>query len=414
MMNKIRCMDWIDTDKVIWVVSQDYNALLRIEKNTRTVRAEMILEKYPIYTPGWYCSAVLAGDYIVCIPSAAKDIVIYSLKDESVDYIPIACSERGSQEIYDSVLKFFGGYTYGRNVLIYGAMYPALISVDPKEKKIDYIDDWFTDAEKYISEGDTRFYFGDGHTRIANSLFIPMCICGAFLVVELNTLQCRVILPPDKIDGIEGVTKIEDKLCFIGRKEEMYFLYLWHPGDDEIKKLQIPYQCKSVTWCSFLSPVFWESKIYLLPHTADHFYVVDLKNEEICIEKNLDLVIAEFPDKIQDVKVEVMKQNGNIVVFQTWWDYKWHKYNLDTWEHEDFELILDDEKYTQCYQKVICRKMIDEEMIITEEKMPFSIFLDVIKDMEQAGSECECSIRIGEQKWKTFLKTDYNQEKLGL
>lgn len=406
-MNKIRCIDWIDTNKAIWVVSQDYNALLKIEKNTRTARAEIILEKYPIYEYGWYFSGVLSEDYIVCIPAAAKDIVIYSLNSGGIDYIPIECSKQACREIYDPMFKFFGGYAYGGNVLIYGSTYPALISVNPKEKKIDYIDNWFTDAEKYIPEGDTQFYFGDGHVRIDNNLFIPMCICGAFLVVELNTLQCRVILPPDKIDGIEGVTKIEDKLCFIGRKEEMHFLYLWHPGDDEIKKLQIPYQCKSVAWCSFLSPVFWESKIYLLPHTADHFYVVDLKSEEICIEKSLDLVIAEFPDKMQDAKIETMKQSGNIVVFQTWWDYKWHKYNLDTGQHEDFELILDDENYTQHYQKALCHKKINDKTIISEETISLPAFLDEIKDMEQSCGKCEDSFRIEEQKWKTFLKTGY-------
>lgn len=405
MMNKIRCIGWIDTDKVIWVISQDYNALLKIEKHTRTARAEIILEKYPVYGHGWYFSGVLSEDYIVCIPAAAKDIGIYSLNSGSIDYIPIECSKQGRREIYDPMFKFFGGYAYGGNVLIYGSTYPALISVNPKEKKIDYIDDWFADVEKYISEGNTRFYFGDGHTRVGNNLYIPMCICGAFLVVDLNTLQCRAILPPDKLDGIEGVTKIEDKLCFIGRKEGIYFLCLWNPGDDEMKKLRIPYQVKNIAWCSFLSPVFWKTKIYLLPYTADHFYVVDLSSEEIRIEKKLDLTIIGFSGMIQDIKVGAMKQDGNIVVFQTWWDYKWHKYNLDTWEYEDYELILDDEKYTQYYQKALCHKLIDEKIIISEKKIPVPIFLDEIKNMKQPYGECGASFGVEEEKWKTFLKT---------
>ena len=218
MMNKIRCIDWIDTEKAIWIVSQDCNALLKIEKNTREIRTEIILEKYPIYESGWYFSGVLSGEYIVCIPYAAEDVVIYSVNNGSINYIPIVYPEWDCRGIYNPMYKFFGGYAYGGNVLIYGATYPALLSINLKEKKIEYIDDWLTDAEKYISQGDTRFYFGDGHIRIENNLFIPMCICGAFLVVELNTLQCRIMLPPDKIDGIEGVTKIGDKLCFIGRK----------------------------------------------------------------------------------------------------------------------------------------------------------------------------------------------------
>lgn len=400
-------MDWIDTNKGIWVVSQDYNALLKIEKNTRTAKAEVILEKYPVYESEWYYTGVLLEDYIVCIPAAAKDIVIYSIKNRSANYIPIECFEQCCREIYNPMFKFFGGYAYGENVLIYGSTYPALISVNLKEKKINYIDDWFTTAEKYISRGDTRYYFGDGHVRIENNLFIPMCICGAFLVVELNTLQCGLVLPPDKIDSVEAVTKVEDKLCFVGRKEEIYFLCLWHPGNDEMKKLQIPYQCKSVAWCSFLSPVFWESKVYLLPYTADHFYVADLKSEEIHIDERLDLTIEKFSGKIQGVKVGAMKQNGNLVVFQTWWNYKWHKYNLDTWEHEEFELILDDEKYTQYYQKTLCRKLIDEKTIISEKTVSVPFYLDEIKNMKQPCGECETSFEVGEEKWKRFLKTGY-------
>ena len=113
--------------------------------------------------------------------------------------------------------------------------------------------------------------------------------------------------------------------------------------------------------------------------------------------------IAEFPNKFQDVKVDAVKQDGNTVVFQTWCDCKWHRYNMDTGKHEDFVLILDDEKYTLCYQKALCRKLIGEKIIISEETISFPIFLDEIK----FHGECENPFRNEEQKWKALLKTKY-------
>lgn len=392
-------MDWIDVGNEIWIISQEYNVLLHVEKKTKITRAEAFIERYPLYKAEWYYSSVLSGDYIVCIPALAKDIAIYSLSRGKTYYIHITNSEM--------VYQYFKGYVYEGNVLIFGAAHPALINVNPEERKINYIDDWGTDAEKYISQRNSDFYFGDGYVRFESDLFIPMSYCGAFLDTELDTLQCRVMVPPDKMDSIESVTKIEDMLCFIGRKEALYYLCLWKPGNKKMKKLQIPYQDKNVEWISFLSPFFWKLRVYLVPRIADHFYVMDLKNEEIEIEQNLDVIISEFPEETQDIKVGAYKQNGNIVTFHTWWDYKWHRYNLDTWEHEEFELHLNNEDYTQYCQKALCDRLIDEKNIISEQTIPLPIFLNKIKNMEHSDSEREGAFRREEQKWKTFLKTGH-------
>ncbi len=388
MINRVRCRDWIDTEKAIWIISQEYNALLHIEKDTKIAYAQVLFEKYPLCESGWYyASGVLCGDYLVCIPSAAKDIAIYSLKDRSMHYIPVLDSDRVCREIYNPTFKFCRGYAYDDNVLIFGTSYPALINLNFKAKKMDYLCDWVMEAEKYIPQGDDRFYFGDGYVRSDRKLFIPMNCCSAFLSVELGTLHCRLVFPPDKMDGIEGVTQAEDRLCFIGRKEKSYYLCLWQPGNGGMRKLQIPCQGENPGWISFLSPVFWRSKVYLAPQTADHFYVVDLESGEICIEKNLDMMVSEFPREMQDVKVGALKQNGNIVVFQTWWDYKWHKYNLDSWEHEDFEVRFDDENYRRRYHRELCYKLIDEKSVISEKTIPLPVFLDVIKNIERPYTE---------------------------
>lgn len=408
MINKIRCRDWIDTEKAIWIISPEYHALLHIDKDTKIVTAEKFFEQYPLYKPEWhYTSGVLSGDYIVCVPSASKDIAVYSLCDRSMFYIPVADLGQFSREIYNPIFKFFKAYAYGKGVLIYGSTYPALLHANLEERKIDYIDDWMIFVEKHISQRGSDFYFGDGYVRIEKNLFIPMSYCGAFMNTDTETLQCRIVIPSYNLDSIEGVTEVKGKLCFIGRKEELYYLCFWNPEDKNMKKLQVPYQGKSFAWISFLSPIFWKSKVYLVPQTADHFYVVDLESGKIEIERSLDVMISEFPAELQDIKVGAYKQNGNIVIFHTWWDYKWHKYNLDTWEHEEFELQLSEEDYTQYCQKALCDRLVDENNIISEQTIPLPVFLDRFKNMERTRSEWEDPFGTKEQKWKTFLKTGH-------
>ena len=116
MTHRIRCRDWIDTEKAVWIISQEYNALLYVEKEKKAGRIEALIEKYPIYESGWYYSGILSGDYIVCIPSAAKDIVVYSLSDKNMFYIPVNVSDRGCREIYNPAFNFFRGYAYGDHV----------------------------------------------------------------------------------------------------------------------------------------------------------------------------------------------------------------------------------------------------------------------------------------------------------
>ncbi len=378
-MKKLRCRDWMDTEDSIWIVSQEYNTLLHIDKSTKTARAEVFFKKYLACEAGWcYGSGVLSGDYIVCIPLAAKDIAIYSLRDKSICYISLKAPGRIYKEIYNPVFKFFRGCAYGDYVLIFSASYPTLIHLNLKTKKADYICDWAMEAESHILPGYSFFYFGDGYVRVEENLFLPLNCCGAFLQVELETLQCRLVFPPAELDGIEGVTQIEDILCFIGRKEDLYYLCLWRPDTDKLQALQIPHQGRSFLWISFSNPIYWKSKVYLAPQTADHFYVADLKSGEICIEKHLDKMLSECPKNLQDVKVGAVKQRGNEVTFNTWWDYKWHKYNLDTWEWEDFEIQSED--YTQCYQKELCHKLVEEGNVIIENTIPISTFLAEIKN----------------------------------
>lgn len=408
MMNKIRCRDWIDTERAIWIISPEYNALLHVEKDTKIVTEEVVLGKYSLYVPEmYYASGVLSGDYIVCIPSAAKDIAVYSLRDKSICHIPVVPPRCICKEIYNPAFKFYRGYAYDENVLIFGISYPALLNLNLKTKRIEYLCDWVMHVERHIPQGDTHFYFGDGYVNLKKKLIIPMNCCNAFLSIELKTLQCRLVFPPDKMDGIECVVKAEDKLCFIGRKGKLYYLCVWNPDIKEMRKFQIPCQGGSPGWISFLSPIFWKSKVYLVPQTADHFYVVDLESEKVEIEKNLEVMISEFPGELQDIKVGTYKQNGNIVIFNTGWDYQWHKYNLDTWEHEDFELTLNDENYIWHYQKALCRKWMDENEVISENEMPFSVFFEEIKNMERPRSEWEDPFGTKEQKWKTFLKTGH-------
>lgn len=405
MTHRIRCRDWIDTEKAVWIISQEYNALLYVEKEKKAGRIEALIEKYPIYESGWYYSGILSGDYIVCIPSAAKDIVVYSLSDKNMFYIPVNVSDRGCREIYNPAFNFFRGYAYGDHVLILGACYPALINLNLKTKQMNYLCGWAEDAEMYLSQENTDFYFGDGYVRLKGRLLVPMACCGAFLDVELETLECKFVFPPGEMDSIEGVTQAEGRLCFIGRKGNLYYLCLWHPDKDGIRKLQIPYEGKSFMWISFLSPVSWKSRVYLTPQTADHFYVADLESGEISIEKNLEGMILDFSEELRDVKVGALKQNGNTVVFHTWWNYKWHKYNLDTWEHEEFELQFNDEDYTQYFQKALCGRLLDKKINISENRIPLSVFLDVIKNRELSCDKLKDSSEINDRKWRTFLKT---------
>ncbi len=383
MMKRIRCRDWMDTDGFLWIVSPEYNTLLQVDKSTKTVRAEVFLEKYLSYEMGeCYLSGALSGEYIVCIPSASKDLVVYSLRDKNICYIPIKDPARVYKEIYNPGFKFFRGYVYDGCVLLFSGKYPALIHLNLKTRRVDYLNDWVIEAEKVIPQGDTRFYFGDGYARRKTELFLPMNCCGAFLSLELKTLHYRFVFTPELMQGIEGVTLIEDELCFIGRKEERYYLCLWNPDTSEMRKLQIFCQDGNPGWISFLSPIYWKSKVYLTPQMADHFYVADLKSGEICIEEHLDKMLSEFPEDLQDMKIGAVKQRGNEVTFHTWWDYKWHTYNLDTWEQEDFELHFEDADYTRRHQKALCHRLTEEGAVIPEEIVPFLTFLDEVKNRE--------------------------------
>ena len=384
-MHKIRCWDWIESQGKIWITSPEHNGLFQVDRGTHQAKCKAIFNDYPIYTDGLYESILATGDNVICVPSKADCIAVYSQNSREksrVRYISVRESEKRPYMSHSADSMLFGGYSDAENVFFFNASYPGIVRWDRKTDELRYVDAWLKELEPMINRKDLFLYFGDGFVHIDDEIYLPLICCGGLLSLNVKTSQCRIIVPPCEMDSYEGIAQFDGEVILTGRKADRYYLIHWNQDTNDVDEIRIPYIAPPDPWVSFLRPLIYKSMVYLLPTVADHFYVADFKNKTIEINERLEPFLSDFPENKAKLKVPNFKQKENLVVFQTWWNYQWYEYDLDTGEYKNFEVILDDEKYWQLYRKELCQKMIKEKSVIQENNLGLKSFISAITDEE--------------------------------
>ena len=299
------------------------------------------------------------------------------MSSDTLEQIPIQFVIHKHRVAYNPSHKFCYGYHYNNSIVISPLTYPAFLQYDINTKEISYHEEWVDKIEQLMGEVYSNYYLGDGFVRLNDSLYFPLACYGGLLTINLKTMSFGLKTLACPMDCYEGIAYENDVVYLTGRKECEHFLIIWKYGTDEIERIKIPFEgCNE--WISFLRPLIFNNKVYILPFHADHCYVVMLGSREVRIENNIDDIMG-VNDRSQDyIQILNYKIRNNNLIFQTKWDYKWHELNLVTGDHIRYFIRLEDEMYWKRYHYEKCIKQLSNSGMVKEDYIPLNTFVEAV------------------------------------
>ena len=371
-VQRIRCY-LVNAGNSLYGISPDYNAILRIDENRYKAYIECIFPNVSLYESNLYWAIAKVNKILVGIPCRTNNILLYDIQEKKTAILKLNYLSCG----HEYPVEFFYYCVCNNNIFILGTTIPMIIYLNVKEKKIEYLTNAYeqiVSIERYKS----RYFFAGGCVQIGKWLYVPLQGYGAIMMVNIITKSTELCFPECDMDGYEGINKIGTEVCLLGRKGKYHYLAFWNPENNKAHINKIPYEGETDLWAAFWPPVYYKSNIYLLPMSADHFFVMNMEEQEMRIEGRFDEFLEGCP--LDQVKSKVMsvELSENILTFMTSFDSKWHKVNLGTGECSDYVVELVDKNDWRFYERDVCCREIEMKTIIPEGDITVNNYIDAI------------------------------------
>lgn len=363
----------VDVDNYFYGISPDHSVILGIDKKNYKAHIEWIFPGIPLYKSSVYLAIARVNEFLVCIPWRTNNILIYNIETRESTKIKL-------NNVFDEnkyILEFFYYCVCNDNIYILGTTIPLIICLDVRNKKVEYICDLYNRIIS-IKEAKSRYFFAGGCIKIKEWLYIPLNGYGAIGMINTKTRSTELRFLECDMDGFEGINKAGTEVCLLGRKEKSHYLVLWNPESNKTQIKKIPYEGESDLWSAFHPPVYYNSNIYLLPMSADDFYVMNMEEQVIRTNKRFDIFLKGCPKEKNQSKIVQVLLSKNVLTFITVFDKKWHKVNLDNGEYEDFFVEIVDENYWRQYERDVCCREMEITGYVLEGELGFNNFIDAI------------------------------------
>ena len=210
--NRIEIEDAVLQDGRLWFCLSDYKCLGSMDLETKETKTYVIPIENTYIQKKSFISMALMGHEIYLIPLGEKVIMQFDVITEEFEKI----------DIDDKIVPykkgmFFGVGKCGKYLFIMGAFAPAILRVDTNNNHIDYITDWYQEAEKLVFDF-KDIYFRRQCVVKNNKLYVPFCNANAVLELDCISMKTRVHKLGEKKQGYSGVCIEGNTLWFSPRK----------------------------------------------------------------------------------------------------------------------------------------------------------------------------------------------------
>lgn len=368
-------MNMVEGNGKLWMALLNRNGICKIDKSTKNARIYKIFESRPLYEEFLYCCVEKVENYLIFSPGMAEEIAIVNLEDESITCIPLKkvnyiCKEKQGE------IKFWNIIRYQKSVYLLGVTYPAIIKLDMSLGKVEYITDWLEEVEKNIKEDDTNGYFSDGYVINNGVAIIPVSCMNAVLELDLETSRTQLRKLNITMSGIGGLSTVDgENIWLTGKGYNTNRLSCWNRQNGIIREIQLADLDESLI-DPFYAPICTDKKVYLMPISAPHIYEVDINTGKVTIY-DIDNSIDTAGKSVWPWKTISPKLYGNLLLFISGNDLRWHEYNTETGEHKSYDVyITNAESETKRYFNTLLKR----NDLVFEDNISLKYFLDNLFD----------------------------------
>lgn len=319
---RVRPIDMVIQDGYIWVTGAESNGIYELNMKDKSVR--VLAEHVGDIHSYSYCALAKYNKRLFFMPKSADYIVMYDLDKNEFLNIELQEPKNNRKEVYRSTLKFHHSYVEGEKMFLLGFFYPAIICINMKTLKIDYISDWVETVELYIKSGDDKGYFGGGYFKENTNVYFPVACTSALIKLDLETMKTEFISLETSLDGIAYMVKDGEYLWLEGRGESYGRICRYNLQNKESLILD-EIEDKSYI-CDHYQP-FWKMVVYgewlwLFSYIASFNYKISRKTLEVKKLKYIDefrLWRDEYGEMIRNYMVKEEQGTVYVVTYEGVW-----------------------------------------------------------------------------------------------
>lgn len=197
-MMKLLAKDCVQDGKDYYFIALELNLLFKLNiENGKIEIVGSIPESKVVKKEFMGALCIWKGELYIA-PYEAQSIWIYNINTKTWIEIP-----RKKLEHIDNG-GMLQAFVYGDMVYMVGASYPAIIVINPENKKIEYIEAPFYEKGNVINLTDV--YFRAQHVVNNGYLYIPSCMDNTILKINMQTYEFEWIKVGNKENRFSGIT----------------------------------------------------------------------------------------------------------------------------------------------------------------------------------------------------------------
>lgn len=288
-----------DDGEHIWFAARWFNGLFKCNKKTWAA-------EYMGFFPGekrdgqrLFLSVTECGGKLYFAPMEAEQIAAYDMDSGEFYRIELMEVDAKTYPGYSKRGKFLYSTLVGDCVYLFPLMYPAIVKIDSKTHKIEYINDWVDKARQLC--GNEAWLFGIAVDAFNGEILVPFLQTDAILTLDCDTSTTQII--PLQTGNIGYVS-----ICFDGndfwlsrncRKGAVADIVKWNRESGVIENIDLS-EYGSMSFNhegpanGFINLFFKNGKVYAMPHFCDTAFCIDIATNSVEV---IDLFSREFTGK---------------------------------------------------------------------------------------------------------------------
>lgn len=356
---KVTCYDWYEDEEKMWLSLGNKNAICEINKNNKNVK---ILGYFPHNGLGendLSLSVKKSGNYIIFCPFKAKDIGIFNVSTEKLEFIDVSflLDRSGGIEL------FYRMILYKKYVFFLGIKCPVIMRLNLVTREINLFDSWSEKIEKY--KCNNGIYFTDGYAHKGNEIYLPIGKCSGVLKINLDTMEWDYIEFNISVCGILGMVQNENLIWITEYDSRTSCFFQWDLDSGRMIKIELPYQGVSY------APLYYKKSLFLFGNSeqGNYQYNLETKKWENIKSKTFDMEYFS-PKKVRGEKINYFSNKTKRF-------YHWNPQTNVT-DYDEYQIMetkfLENSWIDYCKQ---CRQELRKHTVV-EGKITINDYINII------------------------------------